>query len=145
MVEKVIHQMAKPYFSDFRAYLDALEARHKLHRWQRPINKDTELMPLMRLQYRGIADEQRQAFLFENVTDSRGRKHEIRVATGMYGSSREIAAIGLGCDEPLEIYEKWRQALAHPHEPRRVDSAPVQEVVYSGQSLKDFGIHYSRS
>jgi UbiD family decarboxylase len=132
--------MAKPYFSDFRAYLDALDARHKLHRWQRAINKDTELMPLMRLQYRGIADEQRQAFLFENVTDSRGRKHEIRVATGMYGSSREIAAIGLGCDEPLEIYEKWRQALAHPYEPRRVDSAPVQEIVYSGQSLKDFGV-----
>src|SRR5258706_11505962 len=140
MVEKVIHQMAKAYFSGFRAYLDALEASHKLHRWQLPINKDTELMPLMRLQYRGIADEQRQAFLFENVTDSRGRKHEIRVATGMYGSSREIAAIGLGCDEPLEIYEKWRQALAHPYEPRRVDSAPVQEIVYSGQSLKDFGV-----
>ncbi len=46
--------MAQPYFSDFRSYLEELEKRGKLHRWQRPVNKDTELMPLMRLQYRGI-------------------------------------------------------------------------------------------
>ena len=90
--------MAQPYFSDFRSYLEELERRGKLHRWTRPVNKDTELMPLMRLQYRGIPDDQRQAFLFDNVVDSRGRQHKIRVATGMYGSSREIAALGLGCD-----------------------------------------------
>ena len=64
--------MAQPYFSDFRSYLEELERRGKLHRWSRPVNKDTELMPLMRLQYRGIPDDQRQAFLFDNVVDSRG-------------------------------------------------------------------------
>ncbi|HLN86251.1 MAG TPA: UbiD family decarboxylase, partial [Candidatus Limnocylindrales bacterium] len=58
----------------------------------------------------------------------------------VYGSSREIAALGLGCDEPLEIYEKWRHALAQPIEPRSVASAPVQEVVYTGESLKAFGV-----
>ena len=110
--------MAQPYFSDFRSYLEELERRGKLHRWSRPVNKDTELMPLMRLQYRGIPDDQRQAFLFDNVVDSRGRQHKIRVATGMYGSSREIAALGLGCDEPSEIFEKWHLALAKPFEPR---------------------------
>ena len=132
--------MAKPYFSDFRSYVDELDRRGKLERWRRPINKDTEMMPLMRLQYRGIADDQRKAFLFENVTDSRGRKHDIRVITGMYGSSREIAALGLGCDEPLEIYEKWRRALAEPLEPRQVASAPVQDIVYTGAKLKEFGV-----
>ncbi|MGZ8488826.1 MAG: UbiD family decarboxylase [Candidatus Binatia bacterium] len=132
--------MAGEYFSDFRDYLKALEARGKLHTWTRPVNKDSELMPLMRLQYRGIADDQRQAFLYENVFDSRGKKHDLRVATGVYGSSREIAALGLGCEQPLEIYEKWRNALAKPIEPRRVASAPVQEIVYSGEELKKFGV-----
>jgi UbiD family decarboxylase len=79
--------MSDRYFADFRAYINELQIRGKLRRWKRPINKDTEMMPLMRLQYRGIPDEERQAFLFENVLDSRGRQHEIKVATGMYGSS----------------------------------------------------------
>src|SRR5689334_24248048 len=128
--------MPQEYYEDFRAYLDALERHDKLHRWTREVNKDTEMMPLMRLQYRGIADEQRRALLFENIIDSRGRRHDIRVATGMYGSSRTIAALGLGCDEPLAIYEKWRAALANPLAPRRVASAPVQDIVYTGESLK---------
>ncbi|HYA30195.1 MAG TPA: UbiD family decarboxylase [Acidobacteriota bacterium] len=132
--------MAETYFTDFRSYLDQLEGRGKLHRWTRTVNKDTELMPLMRLQYRGIPDESRQAFLYENVVDSRGKKHDIRVATGVYGSSRQIAAFGLGCEEPLEIYEKWRQALANPIEPRRVAAAPVQEIVYTGDNLRTFGV-----
>ena len=55
-------------------------------------------------------------------------RHDVRVATGMYGSSREIAALGLGCADPAEIYEKWRQALAKPFEARQVASAPVQEI-----------------
>ena len=114
--------MAEGYYADFREYVGALERHGKLHRWSRAVNKDTELMPLMRLQYRGLPDDKRQAFLFENVIDSRGRRHDVRVATGMYGSSREIAALGLGCADPAEIYEKWRQALAkpepaaHPHD-----------------------------
>ena len=110
--------MPQAYYEDFRAYLGELQNHGKLHRWNRPINKDTELMPLMRLQYRGVADENRQCFLYENVVDSRGRRYDLRVATGMYGSSREIAALGLGCAKPAEIYEKWRQALAKPQPTR---------------------------
>jgi len=132
--------MAEGYYADFREYVGALERRGKLHRWSRAVNKDTELMPLMRLQYRGLPDDKRQAFLFENVIDSRGRRHDVRVATGMYGSSREIAALGLGCADPAEIYEKWRQALAKPFEARQVASAPVQEIVYTGEGLKKFGV-----
>src|ERR1043165_10155925 len=132
--------MAHRYYEDFRAYLDELQKRGKLHRWNRPINKDTELMPLMRLQYRGVADENRQCFLYGNVGDRRGRRYDLRVATGMYGSSRKIAALGLGCAEPAEIYEKWRQALAKPQPTRTVSAAPVQEIVYTGPALKNFGV-----
>jgi UbiD family decarboxylase len=132
--------MAGPYFSDFRSYLKELDSRGKLHSWQRAIDKDTELMPLMRLQYRGIADEQRRAFLFEDVRDGHGKRFDIRVATGVYGSSRDVTALGLGCDDPREIYEKWRGAMSHLHEPRVVASAAVQEEVYSGSRLKEFPI-----
>src|SRR5918995_3118158 len=132
--------MSDRYFADFRAYINELQIRGKLRRWKRPINKDTEMMPLMRLQYRGILDEERQAFVFENVLDSRGRQHAIMVATGMYGSSREIATLGLGCNQPIEIYEKWRQALAKPIDPRIISSAPVQEIVYADEELSRFGL-----
>ena len=134
--------MLQTYFTDFRAYIEELEKRGKLYRWKRAINKDTELMPLMRLQYRGIQDDQRKAFLFENVIDNRGRQHAIRVVTGMYGSSRDIATLGLGCDEPSEIYEKWRHALAKPLEPRPVGKRqPVLAPVLRVLGLVPFQIH----
>jgi UbiD family decarboxylase len=131
---------ATPYFFDFRAYLNELETRGKLYRWRRPTNKDTELMPLMRLQYRGLPDERRQAFLFENIYDSKGTQYGVRVATGVYGSSRAIFGLGMGCDNPQDIYEEWHRAVLKPLEPRTVNRAPVQEVVYSGSRLDEFGL-----
>ena len=128
------------YFADFRALISDFEARGKLYRWQKPVNKDTELMPLMRLQYRGLTDEKRQALLFENVHDSKGKKYNVKVATGVYGSSREILGLGMGCEDPQDIYEKWRHALAKPLPSRLVSHAPVQEEVYSGARLSDFGL-----
>ncbi len=130
--------MSPNYFTDFRSYIDELESRGKLYRWQHSVNKDTELMPLMRLQYRGIADDKRRAFLFENVRDGNATRYNIRVATGVYGSSRDIIGLGMGCQQPQDIYEKWRRALSHMHEPRIVSSAPVQEEVYSGSRLEEF-------
>ena len=41
------------YYKDFREHLNALEKRGKLVRISRDINKDTELMPLVRWQFRG--------------------------------------------------------------------------------------------
>jgi len=97
-------------------------------------------MPLMRLQYRGLSDEARQAFLYENVTDATGRRYDMKVVTGMYGSSRKVLALGMGCKEPEEIYEKWRFALAHLIEPVIVERGSVQEEVHSGGELERFGI-----
>lgn len=105
---------AENYFTDFRAFLDDLERRGKLYRWRQRVNKDTELMPLMRLQYRGLPDDKRQVLLFEKVCDGNGRQFSVRVATGMYGSSRQILGLGMGCEDPGAIYEKWHRALAKP-------------------------------
>lgn len=133
--------MENNYYSDLRAFIGELEKRNKLYRWQRKVNKDTELTPLMRLQYRGIPDESRQAFLYEKVTDAKGRAHDMKVLTGVYGASRAILALGMGCEDPQEIYEKWRYALAHPIEPVTVDQGPVQEEVHSGAELDEFGLN----
>ena len=55
--------MAKTeYYRDFREHLKALEERGKLLRIQREINKDTELMPLVRWQFRGLEERERKAF-----------------------------------------------------------------------------------
>jgi 3-polyprenyl-4-hydroxybenzoate decarboxylase len=58
------------YWSSLGAYLQGLEGAGKLIRVSRPVNKDTELHPLVRLQFRGLPESQRKAFLFENVVDS---------------------------------------------------------------------------
>jgi UbiD family decarboxylase len=55
------------YYKDVREYLKALEEHGKLVRVTRAINKDTEMHPLVRLQYRGLPEEERRAFLFERV------------------------------------------------------------------------------
>src|SRR6266508_4538031 len=57
---------------DLRTHLGNLQRRGKLTRVTIPINKDTELMPLVRWQFRGLSEEQRTGFLFENVTNAKG-------------------------------------------------------------------------
>ncbi len=60
------------YYRDFREYMNVLEESQNLVRFSRETNKDTELMPLVRWQYRGLPEEGRKAFLFENVVDAKG-------------------------------------------------------------------------
>src|SRR3990172_2494056 len=132
--------MAK--FSDLREYLQVLERKGRLVRIQREIVKETELLPLVRLQYRGLEEEERMAFLFENITDVKGRKYEGKVAAAVYGASRNMFAWGMGLENPDEMYERWRQALNHPLPPRLVNSGPVQEVVHTGAWLEEVGMDY---
>ncbi len=126
------------YYKDIREYLEVLEAKGLLVKISRPINKDTELHPLVRLQYRGLPESERKAFLFENVTDSQARKYDIPVAVGCMAASRDIYAAGMMC--PVEeISERWVQAQLHPLAPRLVASGPVQEVVHREDELDKDG------
>ena len=65
------------YYKDLREQLQAIERAGKLQRIDSPINKDTELQPLVRLQFRGLQEEQRKAFHFSNVTDSKGKRYSM--------------------------------------------------------------------
>src|SRR5260370_5198690 len=100
------------YWPTLGKYVEGLDKAGKLVRITTPVNKDTELHPLVRLQFRGLPESQRKAFLFENVVDSRGRKFDIPVLVGALAGSAEIYALGMGCDlDP--IADVWANALAN--------------------------------
>ena len=107
---------SKKYYRDIREHLKALEERGKLVRIKREINKDTELMPLVRWQFRGLQEDQRKAFLFENVVDAKGKKYTMPVTVGTLAATTAIYAIGMMC-EPDEIHERWTRAQLHPIDP----------------------------
>jgi UbiD family decarboxylase len=125
---------SRQYYRDFREQLAALEERGKLVRIKRAINKDTELMPLVRWQFRGLDERERKAFMFENVVDSKGKRYAMPVTVGTLAATSEIYAIGLMCG-PEEIHERWAQAQLNPIEPIEVTRAPAQEVVWQEQDL----------
>src|SRR5512136_280624 len=115
---------AKPAYPDLHDHVRALEKAGQLIRVDRPINKDTEMHPLVRWQFRGgIAEKDRKAFLFTNVVDTKGHKYDIPVLVGGLAANREIYRIGLGC--PFDqMDERWVRAINSPVAPRIVDDAP---------------------
>src|ERR1700704_390646 len=100
-----------------------------------PINKDTEMHPLVRWQYRGgIPEPERKAFLFTQPTDSKGRRFDMSVLVAGLAANPDVYRIGFG--KPLEeIGAAWVDAIAHPVAPRVVADAPCQEVVVTGDDL----------
>ncbi|MFL5029158.1 MAG: UbiD family decarboxylase [Xanthobacteraceae bacterium] len=125
---------------DMQTHLAVLEAAGLLVRIDRPIDKDTELHPLVRWQFQGGLDEaERRAFLFTNVVDAAGTRYDMPVAVGALAASPRIYALGMG--RPIaEIGDAWMQAIAHPIAPVVVSAPPCQEVVITGEALRDAGL-----
>ena len=98
-------------YPDLHEHLEALKRAGLLVTVERPINKDTEMHPLVRWQFRGgIEEPERKAFLFTNVVDSKGKKYDIPVVVGALAASREIYRLGMGC--PLDqINQTWSRAI----------------------------------
>ncbi|TAK08649.1 hypothetical protein EPO44_02270, partial [bacterium] len=93
-------------YADLRDHIEALEREGLLVRVRREINKDTEMHPLVRWQYRGgLAEKDWRGFLFEKVTDVKGRHYDIPVGVGIMAGSKHICAVGLNC-RPEEIVDK---------------------------------------
>ncbi len=122
------------YFKDLREHIAALDKEGLLVKIDEQINKDTELMPLVRWQFRGLDERERKAFMFERIIDSKGKRYSMPVTVGTLAATTEIYAIGMMC-EPDEIAERWTQAQRNPIEPITVSNAPVQEVVRHGADL----------
>jgi len=128
----------RPYYHDLGEYLQVLEDRGKLVRVKRQINKDTELMSLVRWQFRGLPEKEWKAFLFESVTDVKGRKYGIPVVVGTNAASREIYALAMNC-KPDEIQQHWITAQDHPIAAQLIKNGPVQEVIQMGEELEKEG------
>ena len=105
-------------------------------RVDRPINKDTELHPLVRWQFLGgIPENERKAFLFTNVVDSKGRRYDMPVVVGALAASPRIYAIGMGHEarrhrRRLDPGHRQSDAADHVNAPR------CQEVVINGDDLR---------
>src|SRR3989442_10449415 len=104
------------YWPTLGKYVEGLDQAGKLVRVTTPINKDTELHPLVRLQFRGLPESERKAFLFTKVTDVSGKRYDIPVVIACLAGSRQIYGVGLQCD-PDKINQKWTKARSNPIEP----------------------------
>jgi 4-hydroxy-3-polyprenylbenzoate decarboxylase len=122
-------------YPDLHDHLKALDKAGLLVTVDRAIDKDSEMHPLVRWQFRGgIAEKDRKAFLFTKVRDAKGRKYDIPVVVGALAANREIYRLGMGCALD-KIEETWNRAVAKPIPPHVVTDAPCQEIVISGKAL----------
>src|SRR5450432_914180 len=121
---------------DLQEHLADLEAKGLLVRIDHPVDKDTELHPLVRLQFiGGIPEAQRRAFLFTNVVDGAGRRYDIPVVVGAIAASAEIYSLGMR-REVGDIGAAWLAAIANPIPPVRVAAPQCQDVVITGDALR---------
>ncbi len=121
---------------DLQEHITDLEARGLLTRIDHPVNKDTELHPLVRLQFiGGIPEAERRAFLFTNVVDAAGRRYDMPVVVGAIAASAKVYSLGMR-REVEDIGDAWIKAIANPIAPVRTDSPRCQEVVIKGDDLR---------
>ena len=125
-------------YQDVRDYIEELTRRDLLQVIDETVSKDTELVPLVRLQFRGLAEEKRKAFWFRSITDARGRDYDGSVLLGSLGCSRAVYAAAMGTDED-GISAKWANAHGNHIKPNLVSGAgaPVKEIIISGPDLGD--------
>ena len=128
-------------YRDVREYLEELDRRGLLRRVSRSINKDTQVMPLVRWQFRGLEPEQRTGWLFENLTDSRQRSFDAQMAVAIVGASPQVYAAAMGVDSPDEIAAKWLECLENPIPPVTVAAAdaPIKENIITGDDIVSSG------
>jgi 4-hydroxy-3-polyprenylbenzoate decarboxylase len=132
--------MRMAQIKNLRDFLAEARRRGRLHEFTESINKETELMPLYRVQTRGLPEEERSVLHFKDVRGSDGRRSGMQVAAGVYGASREFLTWGIGCESVQEGFERWHKGLMEPLEPVMLSSAPVHEEVHTGSELSELGL-----
>src|SRR5437868_580802 len=88
-------------YRDLHEHVLALAREGLLVVVDEPINKDTEMHPLVRWQYRGgIGERDRRAFLFTQPTDGKGTRYDSAVLVAGLAANPDVYRIGFG--RPLE-------------------------------------------
>src|SRR6185436_17522880 len=127
-------------YPDLHEHVLALAREGLLVVIDEPINKDTEMHPLVRWQYRGgIPEPERKAFLFTNPTDSKGRTYDTYVLVAGLAANRDVYRIGFG-KSLNEIGAAWIAAMAAPVPPRLVEAAVCHDIVIKGEQLDKPGM-----
>ena len=122
-------------YRDLREHIELLDEKGLLITIDEPINKDSEMHPLVRWQFRGgIAEKNRKAFLFNNIVNAKGKRYGTPVVVCALAASQEVYSAGMNA--PVEAMgEKWNEALSNPFPPKIIATAPCQEVVLRGDDL----------
>ncbi|MEE2971111.1 MAG: UbiD family decarboxylase [Pseudomonadota bacterium] len=128
-------ELARAY-PDLHDHIEALDRAGLLQTVDEPIDKDSEMHPLVRWQFQGgLAESERKAFLFRNIVDGKGRKFDIPVVVCALAASQDVYSVGMGAPVS-EIGQKWADSIANPIEPNFVsDNAPCHDVVITGDDL----------
>src|SRR5580700_11620070 len=99
-------------YADLHEHIERLDKASLLHRIDMPVNKDTEMHPLVRWQFRGgIAEKDRKAFLFTDIVDSGGRRYDIPVVIGALAANAAIYRIGMNVERNEDIGPRWEDAI----------------------------------
>ena len=120
-------------YPDLHDHVRALAREAAARRVDAPINKDTEMHPLVRWQFRGgIPEHERKAFLFTNVDDARAADTTSRCWSAGSPPTARSTASASACRSTRSA-RRGSRAIADPIPPRVVDEAPCQEVVHHRQ------------
>jgi 4-hydroxy-3-polyprenylbenzoate decarboxylase len=142
LLERFRPTVAEPArgYPDLHDHIMALAREDLLVVVDEPIDKDSEMHPLVRWQFRGgIPEDQRKAFLFTQPTDAKGKKYDAAVLVAGLAASRQVYRVGIGM--PLEkIGAAWIHAMANPVQPTVVETAPCQDIVVIGSELDKPGM-----
>ncbi len=145
-------QFARKY-DDLNDHLEKLDKAGLLWTIDQEINKDRHLHPFVRWGYVGdvgtvLSNNPKRAFLFTNVTDSKGRKYQgdCDVMVGGTAGSPAIYAASLGIEDEgddltalsQKIFDKWVHAFENPIAAVEIPSgeAPVHEIILTGDDLE---------
>jgi 4-hydroxy-3-polyprenylbenzoate decarboxylase len=129
-------------YEDLRSFLDTLKRENLLWVINSPVKKETELFPLVKLQFRGLPENKRRGFLFTNVIDKNGKRFNAQVTTATLAGNTKIYALGVEAKEATSeaIAEKLLDAIRHPIKPVEVSDGPVHENVIIGDQLEKIGL-----
>jgi 4-hydroxy-3-polyprenylbenzoate decarboxylase len=135
LLQAIAADIAPSPYPDLHAHVATLARQSLLVVVDEPVNKDTEMHPLVRWQYRGgIPESHRKAFLFTNPIDGKGRRYDCAVLVAGLAATPAVYRAGFG--KPLEqIGETWINAIANPIQPTVVERAPCQERIAIGNDL----------
>ena len=115
-------------YPDLHEHVLALAREGLLVVVDEPINKDTEMHPLVRWQYRGgIPERERKAFLFTQPTDSKGRRYDSRGAgrRARRPTARSIASVSASRSRRSARPGSTRSRI--PLAPRVVNERPARK------------------